>query len=137
MHLAAATVTTPAARAARHDLQKRAIALMHAYELNVGGPGEQGRAAERVWQAVVATQRLAYRTLNACWAVAQAEATGTAGEAARSLLGADGATALCTVLAQLSAAARAGEKPPKITEPLPPLGTEVLTLGQLLPHGPR
>jgi uncharacterized membrane protein YccC len=72
-YLAAATVTTSAAQAARHDLQKRAIALMNAYERDVGGPAGQRRAAERAWPAVAATQRLAYRTLNACWAMEQAQ----------------------------------------------------------------
>jgi hypothetical protein len=70
-HLATATVTTSAAQAARHDLQKRAIALMDAYELDVGGPAGQRRAAERAWPAVAIIQRLAYRTLNACWAAEQ------------------------------------------------------------------
>ena len=135
-YLAAATVTTAAARAARHDLQKRAIALISAYELDAGGPAGQRRAAERAWPAVAATQRLAYQTLNACWAVEQAAATGTAGEAARSLLGAEGATALRRALTELSTAIRAGEQPPPVTEPLPPLGTEVLTLSQILCHGP-
>jgi hypothetical protein len=42
---------------------------MNAYERDFGGPARQRRAAECVWPAVAATQRLAYRTLNACWAM--------------------------------------------------------------------
>lgn len=135
VYLPAATVTTSAAQAARHDLQRRAIALMNAYERDVGGPAGQRRAAERAWPAVAATQRLAYRTLNACWAMEQAEATGTAGKVARSLLTAAGATTLRAAVTRLSTAVRAGEQPPLITEPLPPLGEELLTLSQMLPGG--
>ena len=72
-YLAPAAVTTSAAQAARHDLQKRAIALMNAYERDVGGPARQRRAAESVWPTVAATQRLAYRALNACWAMEEAQ----------------------------------------------------------------
>lgn len=67
-HLALGAVMTVAGRAARRDLQIRAIAMMPAYDAGIGGTARERRCAERMWPAVAATEQLAYRTLAACWA---------------------------------------------------------------------
>jgi uncharacterized membrane protein YccC len=68
-HLAAGDVTTAAARTDRRDLQLRAMAMLPAYDVSVGGSGSQRAAAERMWPTVVVAEQLAYRTLAACWAL--------------------------------------------------------------------
>ena len=80
-HLALGAVTTVAARAARRDLQIRAIAMLPAYEAGIGGTAQERASAERMWPAIAATEQLAYRTLESCWAT---ERIGSA-EAARSV----------------------------------------------------
>ena len=68
-HLAAGDVTTAAARTDRRDLQVRAMSMLPAYDVGVGGSGSQRAAAERMWPTVVVAEQLAYRTLAACWAL--------------------------------------------------------------------
>ena len=66
-------LTMPAARAARRNLHVLATGLLPTFEAARGGPPEQSRAAERMWPAVVLTQRLAHRVLEECWAAERAE----------------------------------------------------------------
>jgi hypothetical protein len=62
-HLVLGAVITVAARAARRDLQIRAMAMLEAHDRGLGGSARERRSAERMWPAVVATEQLAYRTL--------------------------------------------------------------------------
>src|SRR5690606_9687010 len=66
-HLVAGTVTTPAARSARRDLQRASFVLEEAYASAINASPAQRREAERQWPAVAAAQQLGYRTLSACW----------------------------------------------------------------------
>jgi uncharacterized membrane protein YccC len=113
-HLALGAVTTVAARAARRDLQIRAIAMMAAYEAGIAGTARECRSAEQLWPAVAATEELAYRTLESCWAT---ERIGSA-EAARSvgstLFGPDGADRFAEALGELAAVIRGGPTPPEL-----------------------
>ncbi|SEB80348.1 Uncharacterized membrane protein YccC [Beijerinckia sp. 28-YEA-48] len=104
-HIAAGQVTTPAARRARSMLQHNVFVLVTSTETEMGGLSRHQGAAERMWPAVVATQRLAYRTLAACWALEQAAEQGKAKPPP--LTDADLAE-LTTALSQLSSAAQTG-----------------------------
>jgi uncharacterized membrane protein YccC len=66
-HLASGAVLTPPARAARRDLQIRAIELLPAYDAALGGSARERSAAESLWPAVAAAEERAYRTLASCW----------------------------------------------------------------------
>ncbi|MBN9083012.1 MAG: FUSC family protein [Rhizobiales bacterium] len=79
-HIATGQVTTPAARRARSTLQHEVFVLVTSTETEMGGLSRQQDAAEDLWPTVVATQRLAYRTLAACWAIEQAAEQGKAGK---------------------------------------------------------
>jgi uncharacterized membrane protein YccC len=68
-HFAGGAVLTPAARAARRDLQIRVIELLSAYDAAVGGSARERAAAERLWPAVAAAEERAYRTLASFWAI--------------------------------------------------------------------
>lgn len=128
-HLASGAVTTPEARTARRDLQTRITALLQTYDAGAGGSSAARRtAAERMWPTVVATQRLAYRTLSACWAVEQVGGADDARAMARSLLPDDAEARLHTALDALSAAVRDGTSPPPLGELPEVLATEVVTL---------
>ncbi|WP_083666245.1 FUSC family protein [Mycobacterium sp. NS-7484] len=81
-HLAAADVSSPAARAERRDLQLRVMELLPAYDASVGGSATQRLGAEGMWPTVVATEQLAYRTLAACWAAEHDGGTDTGMRAA-------------------------------------------------------
>jgi uncharacterized membrane protein YccC len=125
-HLAIGALTTTAARAARRDLQVRAIAMLAAYEAGVDGTARERRCAERMWPAVVATEQLAYRTLGSCWAT---EPNGD-GEAARgtgrSLFGPHGVDRFTEPLSELATAVRWGSAPHQLGQ-LPPFGAAELT----------
>lgn len=71
--LAAGDVTSDAARHARSRLRNAAVDMMLLYEETVGNGGRARADAERLWPAIVAAQRLAFRILAACWDM---EATG-------------------------------------------------------------
>jgi uncharacterized membrane protein YccC len=75
-HLAANTVASPAALAARRDLQLRAFELQAAYATATAASHRRRDAAERLWPAVAATEDFAYRTLAECWAREQHGAAG-------------------------------------------------------------
>jgi hypothetical protein len=70
-HLAQGEVTTPAARKCRRELQLASFALTHAYEDSLAASRSQRSAAEELWPAIAAIERLAYRTLSTCWALEQ------------------------------------------------------------------
>lgn len=74
--LARNELTSVAARRARRDLQHRAIVLVQAYDAGVGATAGDRAFAERLWPAVVATQRLAYRILAACWSLEEGDGDG-------------------------------------------------------------
>lgn len=84
-HLAAGDVTTPTARTDRRDLQLRAMGMLPAYDVGVGGSASQRAAAERMWPTVVVAEQLAYRTLAACWALERDGNTEAAGDTAADL----------------------------------------------------
>ncbi|MGV0838256.1 FUSC family protein [Mycolicibacterium thermoresistibile] len=123
--LAAGAVTTSAARAARRDLQIRAIALVSAYHAGIGGSPRQRVAAERMWPVVVITERLAYRTLAACWAV-ESIGSDNARDVGRTLLDPHGLRQLTAALSGLAAAVRTGRPPAPVTE-LPAFGAAEVT----------
>jgi uncharacterized membrane protein YccC len=78
-----------AARSARRDLQLQALAVLQVYEERVGASIKGRQAAESFWPAIVASQRLAYTLLAACWEAERtgmiAETKGSIGAARRSL----------------------------------------------------
>lgn len=84
-HLAAGDVTTAQARTDRRDLQLRAMAMLPAYDVGVGGSPSQRAAAERMWPTVVVAEQLAYRTLAACWALEHDGNTAAAADTAADL----------------------------------------------------
>jgi hypothetical protein len=60
-------VTTLAARKARSELRNGAVDLLQLHEEQAAGSAAARREADRAWPAVVATERLAFRLLAACW----------------------------------------------------------------------
>jgi uncharacterized membrane protein YccC len=134
-HLAIGAVTTEAARAARRDLQLRAIAMLNAYETGIGGTARERRAAEEIWPAVVATEQLAYRTLGSCWATERIGDAAAARAVGGSLFGLDGVDRFAAALSELVTAIRSGSVPRHV-EQLPAFGAaEVTTLQESLVHG--
>ncbi|NMN95274.1 FUSC family protein [Antrihabitans stalactiti] len=111
--LARTELTTPAARAARRDLHTSAMALLPTYSASVGGSPGQRSAAERLWPAVVATERLAYRMLATCWSVEQPDHQ----DAMRSVVDPAEAAELDAALAGLATAVVAESAPPAIDAP--------------------
>ena len=109
-HLAGGCVTTAPARVAQRDLQHRSFALAQAYDAAVVASRQQRGAAEAMWPAIAATQRLAYRTLSACWAMERIGGD-AAREAAHSMFGDGGQAQLHEALARVAAAIRDGEPP--------------------------
>lgn len=68
-HLADRTTATPAARAARRDLDQDALALGDAHEVgDLALPGRRHADATAWWPALDAAERLALQVLAACWA---------------------------------------------------------------------
>lgn len=102
-HLAAGEVTSASAREARRDAQTRAMALLVAYDAAVQSGSRASRAAERLWPAVAACERLTYRTLAACWHVQHPGSRSPVDPADGERLHAD--------LADLATAARTGAPP--------------------------
>ncbi|GAB3743497.1 FUSC family protein [Lysobacter olei] len=116
-HLAHAEVTTPAARVARRDLQRRSFALAQAYDDALVATQEQRRRAEELWPALAATERLVYRTLSAAWALEKLGGP-AARDAATTMLNADDAAHVRSALAALASAVHGGA-PVKTLPPLP------------------
>jgi uncharacterized membrane protein YccC len=86
-YLARGEVTTAEARIARRRLRTDAFDLIQLYEEQAGGTERAREEADRIWPAVVAAHRLAFRILAACWEV---EAAFSAGKARGPLLFGDG-----------------------------------------------
>jgi uncharacterized membrane protein YccC len=134
-HLALGAVTTVAARAARRDLQIRAIAMLTAYETGIGGTARECRSAEEMWPAVMATEELAYRTLGTCWATEHIDNAEAARGVGMSLFGQHGVDRFTAALSELVTAIRSGSAPHHL-EQLPPFGAaEVRTLRDSLVRG--
>ena len=66
-YLSPATITTPAARAARRDLQRCALRLQQTFDNAINGSPPQRRAAAQAWPAMETTQELIYRTIAESW----------------------------------------------------------------------
>ncbi|NMO90702.1 FUSC family protein [Actinomycetospora sp. TBRC 11914] len=74
-HLADRTTATPAAREARRDLNRDALALADAHQVaELALPGGRGVQATVWWPALDTARRLAHEVLAACWAVDGGEA---------------------------------------------------------------
>ncbi|WP_116807222.1 FUSC family protein [Steroidobacter cummioxidans] len=102
-HLAHGEVTTPEARKCRRELQLASFALTHAYEDSLAASRGQRFAAEELWPAIAAVERLAYRTLSTCWALEQLGAD-AARETAASMFVNDGAAHVRRVIDEFVAA---------------------------------
>lgn len=134
-HLAGAAVTTKQALQGRRDLQVLATDLHQAYEAAVGGPVAERDAAERMWPAVVAVQRVAYQMLAACWTMESDNSSGAARARAKTLYGADGEQELERELAALAASIRAGTEPSTAGEPPAFVSAELTALRKALEQG--
>jgi len=112
-YMTPSAVTTPAAKAARRDLQRTSLHLTQTFDNAVNGSDHQRRAAERLWPVIAATQRLAYRTVAECWRLERIDA------------GSDDDTESCSTAAHFDVlkpairatadAVRAGQRPPQVT----------------------
>ena len=102
-HLAEDTGTL-AARTSRRDLQLAIIDLRDASDAAAAGSTRLRATGERLGPAAVAAERLAYRTVAACWEMD--------GRAADPLLGTDEAEAFLAQLRGLASALRARTDPP-------------------------
>src|SRR5690606_19571114 len=91
VHLVAGTVTTTDARHARRQLQHASFALAQAHEESLAASRGRRRAAEHSWPAIAATERLAYRTLSACWALERRDTDAARDDAAAMPSAGDGA----------------------------------------------
>lgn len=118
--LALGDVTSRKALQARRDLQHRTIMLLKAYDAGIGAATRHRQMAERQWPVVVATQRLAYRVLAACWMIEEAGPNQAAARAATLFADSDVTTAQQAV-SKLAAAVEAGEagKPAELPAALP------------------
>ena len=99
-------IVTPAGKAARRDLQRSALRLTQSFENEINGSAQQHRAAEHLWPAIAATQRLASRTVAECWRLEQLPS-------ARDHATTDFAP-LQLAVREVADAARAGRQPPDI-----------------------
>lgn len=126
-HAAEGTVTPRVARRARHDLRHRTIALLQTYDASVGATPRHRDVAERMWPAVVAAQRLAYRVLSTCRLLENAGAN-VAPEVARTLFGPSGESKVKRALTTVSAAIRARTKPAPLSQLPGFLNTEMRNL---------
>jgi uncharacterized membrane protein YgaE (UPF0421/DUF939 family) len=131
-YLAPVTVTTQEAKAARRDLQRSVLQLTQTFDNSINGNARQHRAAEHMWPAIAATQRLAYRTVAECWRLEQVSresSTENGGTAARF-------TDVPSALRATAEAVRAGKLPPVLTLTAGTLSDEVLGVRDALAHGP-
>ncbi len=130
-HVAAGSATTHATLRARRDLQDALFALLTSYEAQTGGVVRHRDAAERMWPAVVAVQRLGYKVLAAFWSLEAAD--GDAGRAvARAPLTADELTTVKTALADIIGAVQRGSGPIELHRLPPLLRDELVDLGASL-----
>ncbi|TGD89104.1 FUSC family protein [Mycolicibacterium sp. CH28] len=107
-HIAAGDTAGLPARAARRDLQIAAIALMESDEAALAGSAQHRVTAQRLLPAVAATERLAYRTIAACWTI---ERRGDAAGFGQSLFDGRPVNSMVQQLRALADAVRSGATP--------------------------
>ncbi|MEW9614975.1 FUSC family protein [Shinella sp. S4-D37] len=127
--LSSGDADTAEARSARRNLQHHTILLLQSFDTAVGSSTDSRVAAEPLWPAVVATQRLAYRLLAAAWRIEAAAATDGNAALAEDLFGKDGAAQLHAALAEIIAAFHKGAAPPRLPGLPAFLDAEVRLLG--------
>jgi uncharacterized membrane protein YccC len=130
-HLAHGEVTTPDARKSRRELQLGSFALAHAYEDSLAASRAQRFAAEELWPAIAAVERLAYRALSTCWALEQL-GNGPAREAAASMFVNDGAVRVRGAIDGFVAAILSGSALPALPSLPHVLETELVDLRECL-----
>jgi uncharacterized membrane protein YccC len=130
-HAGAGDVNTDAALRVRRDLQDSLFALLTSYETEAGGIARYREAAERLWPAVVATERLGYKVLAGFWSLEASEGDVNIA-AVRSHLTADERVAVKIALADVIAAVRQGTGPIELHRLPPQLRDELLDLGASL-----
>jgi uncharacterized membrane protein YccC len=135
-HLATGDADTPEVRAARRNLQHHTMLLLQSFDAAVGSSGETRTAAEPLWPAVVATQRLAYRLLAAAWRIEAATGAGRNAAVAAELFGESGGTQLHHCLAGIIHAVRNGAAPPSRPEVPAFLAAEIQLLGNSIVTAP-
>ncbi len=128
-YLASGDADTVGVRNARRNLQHHTILLLQSFDTAVGSSAKSRTAAEPLWPAVVATQRLAYRLLAAAWQIEAASATGGNTALAEELFGKDGSTRLHASLAAIVRAFHQGVSPPPAPDVPPFLDAEIRLLG--------
>jgi hypothetical protein len=111
--LASGEVTSPAARAARRDLQHASFLLEQRVDEAIAGSAEARLAAERWWPGVSICQRLVYRVLAACWDLERDPASSGAAL--------EGSAPLLQALQAQAAALQALQPPPALPPGLPAL----------------
>jgi uncharacterized membrane protein YccC len=111
-HLAAGDWASVAARDARRSLQLAVIALRESDEAAQAGSQQQRSQAAEMESAVAAAERLAYRTIAACWALEhRPDPTAFATE----LFAPHSADEYVVTLGDVSTAVRTGTPPPATT----------------------
>lgn len=134
-YLASGDADTAGVRNARRNLQHHTILLLQSYDTAVGSSAKSRTAAERLWPAVVATQRLAYRLLAAAWQIEAASATGGNAALAEELFGKDGSARLHASLAAIVSAFHQGVSSPPAPDVPPFLDAEIRLLGNSIVTG--
>jgi uncharacterized membrane protein YccC len=129
-YLTPSSVTTPAAKAARRDLQRCALRLTQTFDIAINGSANQRRAAEYVWPAIAATQRLAYRTVAECWRLERVAQTDNTQSASAT----EYFAALQLAVRATADAVRADQNPPPVTIPPGTLSDELLGVRDALAH---
>lgn len=115
-YIAAGTVTTPTAKAARQHLLRTTFALTDSYDQSMASSRRQRLSADRAWPTIAATERLAYRTLSVCWSLERLGKQAAA-QSAHSMFGSTGAAQMQHALDILITAVHQGDT----SQPLPPL----------------
>jgi uncharacterized membrane protein YccC len=130
-HVATGSITTDAALHVRRGLQVALFTLLTSYETETGGIARRRRTAERMWPAIVATQRLSYKVLAVFWLLEAPD--GDAGVATtRARLTADELATVKTALAEVIAAVRQGAGPIALQRLPSLLRNELMDLGASL-----
>lgn len=128
-YLASGDSNTARVRSVRRNLQHYTILLLQSFDTAVGNSATSRTAAEPLWPAVVATQRLAYRLLAAAWQIEAASASGGNVALAKELFGKDGSVRLHTALAAIVGAFHEGISPAPLPDVPPFLDAEIRLLG--------
>jgi Fusaric acid resistance protein-like len=129
--IASAKVTTPDAMRARRDLQHGLLALVAAFETEMGGLPSNQNAAARLWPSVAATQRLGYKVLATCWSLEESQPERPT---ARGLLSPVDAAKIDLTLSAIANAAQFGANPLNLTGLPSFLQAEITALNSSLVH---